>query len=301
MIYQHPLAYLLGVEGGALLRGWAGDYDKEFVEARLAEVKRLLANDSLVNHPGVMVGRGDTQAAYRQWSSTYDDGRNSLYDYDEPVVYEILDALPKGTILDAACGTGRYAEHAIAYGHRVIGVDSSPDMLGRARARVAEAEFRLGDLHELPLADNAVDIVVCGLALTHVAQLGPVIAEFARVLRPGGHVVIADVHHDLVLAGSVPVARGPGDEPGLSATYRHTTGAYIRAALPVGLQVRRCEETLVMPSRPPVPATPDAAVGDWADWPWSLMEMLPAATLAAFAGPEGWPQIIVWHFQLAES
>lgn len=39
MIYQHPLAYLLGVEGVALLRGWAGDYDKDFVVAHLAEVR----------------------------------------------------------------------------------------------------------------------------------------------------------------------------------------------------------------------------------------------------------------------
>ena len=58
MIYQHPLAYLLGIEGVALLRGWAGDYDKDFVVAHLAEVRQLLANDSLLTHPGKMVDRG---------------------------------------------------------------------------------------------------------------------------------------------------------------------------------------------------------------------------------------------------
>ena len=42
VIYQHPLAYLLGIEGLALLRAWAGDYDEAFVTARLAEVRRLL-------------------------------------------------------------------------------------------------------------------------------------------------------------------------------------------------------------------------------------------------------------------
>ena len=42
MIYQHPLAYLLGIEGVALLRAWAGDHDREFVHARLADVRRLL-------------------------------------------------------------------------------------------------------------------------------------------------------------------------------------------------------------------------------------------------------------------
>jgi SAM-dependent methyltransferase len=149
-------------------------------------VRRLLANDSLVNHAGVMVGRGDTLTGYRQWSATYDDGRNNLCDYDEPCVYEILDALPKGTVLDAACGTGRYAEHAVAQGHQVIGADSSPDMLDRARARVAEAQFRVGDLRQLPLADDAVDIVVCGLALTHVPKLGRT-PHAATASHPGRH------------------------------------------------------------------------------------------------------------------
>jgi len=72
-MYQHPLAYLLGVEGVALLRGWAGEFDKEFVGARLDEIRRLLANDSLVNHPGVAVARNDAVTGYRQWSATYDD------------------------------------------------------------------------------------------------------------------------------------------------------------------------------------------------------------------------------------
>jgi len=80
MIYQHPLAYLLGLEGIALLRGWAGDFDKEFVEARLAEVRRLLAADALANHDGVMVERGDTVTGYRRWAATYDEPRTITKD-----------------------------------------------------------------------------------------------------------------------------------------------------------------------------------------------------------------------------
>ena len=47
MIYQDPLAYLLGLEGIALLDGWAGDHDRAFTEARLAEVRRLLDDEQL--------------------------------------------------------------------------------------------------------------------------------------------------------------------------------------------------------------------------------------------------------------
>ena len=165
MIYQHPLAYLLGLEGTALLRAWAGDYDREFVEARLSEIRRLIDDPTLADHDGVLVRRGDTLTAYRRWSATYDEPRNSLFDSDEPTMHAILETLPIGTALDAACGTGRYAAYLAAQGHSVLGVDSSPDMLGRARVRVPEATFTHGDLHQLPLADGAVDIVVCALAL----------------------------------------------------------------------------------------------------------------------------------------
>lgn len=81
MIHQHPLAYLLGLEGIALLRAWAGEYDKAF-EARLAEIRRLLDSEALVSHSGVMVNRGDTVTGYRQWSATYDEPRNTLFDFE---------------------------------------------------------------------------------------------------------------------------------------------------------------------------------------------------------------------------
>jgi SAM-dependent methyltransferase len=105
---------------------------------------------------------------YRQWSATYDEPRNGLFDVEEPIMHEILDALAAGNALDAACGTGRYAGYLAARGHQVVGVDSSPEMLDRARARVPQGEFLLGDLHQLPLPDDAVDLVVSGLALAHV-------------------------------------------------------------------------------------------------------------------------------------
>jgi SAM-dependent methyltransferase len=146
MIYQHPLAYLLGLEGIGLLRAWAGEYDRAFVQARLAQVRQLLDNEALVSHGGVMVNRGDTVMGYRQWSATYDEPRNGLFDVEveQPIMHEILDALAAGNALDAACGTGRYAGYLVVRRHQVVGVDSSPEMLDRARARVPQGEFRLG-------------------------------------------------------------------------------------------------------------------------------------------------------------
>ncbi len=291
MTYQHPLAYLLGLEGHALLRGWAGDYDRAFVEERLAEIVALLANDALTGHPGVNVGRGTTQGGYETWAPSYDEP-NGLFDMDEPVVYGIVEGLPVGDALDAACGTGRFATHLLERGHRVIGVDSSSHMLDIARAKLPDADLRVGELQAMPVDDAAVDLVMCGLALIHVPDLAPVMDEFARVLRPGGHVVVSDVHHQLVLLGSVAHATGPNGEPGLTPTFRHSAGDFVRAALAAGLEIRRCEELRTVPTTPPKPAHAEAEPGQWADWPWTLMAMVPAAARATAGG-----EVIVWDLQ----
>jgi SAM-dependent methyltransferase len=298
VIYEHPLAYLLGLEGVALLRGFIGEYDRDFVEARIAEVRDLLADESLADAAAV-VERVGTVDGYRTWSATYDEGHNTAFDYDEPVVKEIVDAIPPGVAVDAACGTGRLSELLAARGHQVIGVDSSPDMLARAGARVPSGEFRPGDVRGLPVADAAADLMVCALALTHVPDLRLVFAEFARVLRPGGHLVISDMHPERILRGSIPTLRGADGRPGRLPAHRHLVGDYLRAALDAGLQLRRCEEPTLKPDSPvpPVPAAPrPPELGPWEVWPWSLAAAVPEAARAADAGV---PVEIIWHFQAA--
>jgi SAM-dependent methyltransferase len=298
VIYQHPLAYLLGLEGIALLRAWGGDFDEAFVEARLAEVRALLGDERLASHPGVHVWTGDVEAGYRQWAGTYDEPRNSLFDIDEPVMHEILDTLPTGRAVDAACGTGRYSAYLAGLGHVVVGVDNSADMLAVARARLPHSGFLAGSLDNLPVPDCSADLIVCALALAHMPELEVVMAEFARVLRPGGHLVISDAHHELIFRGSVVKALTATGEPGLAATYRHTPGEFLRAALPAGFQVRRCEEPRgsrahdePAPSRT---AVADVPLGTWHDWPWSLLSAIPDAVRAAWATPS----VIVWDLEL---
>ncbi|WP_142095683.1 class I SAM-dependent methyltransferase [Pseudonocardia cypriaca] len=290
MIYEHPLAYLIGLEGVALLRGFIGEYDRDFVEARIAEVRELLADESLAD-AAVAVERVGTVDGYRVWSATYDDGRNSAFDFDEPVVEEIVDALPAGVAVDAACGTGRFSALLAARGHRVIGVDSSPDMLARARENVPAGEFRSGDLGALPVEDASADLVTCGLALAHVPDLRPAFAEFARVLRPGGHLVISDMHPERIARGAIPTLRDADGRPGRLPGHRHLVGDYLRAALAVGLELRRCEEPVLEPA----PAAPPATeLGPWDVWPWSLAAVVPEAARAADAGI---PVEIIWHFR----
>ncbi|WP_173123912.1 class I SAM-dependent methyltransferase [Kibdelosporangium persicum] len=285
MIYEHPLAYVLGLEGVALLQGFIGEHDREFVDARLAEIRELLADERLTQP--VEVTQVSTVDGYRTWSARYDEPDNAAFAVDIPIVTGILDDLPVGVALDAACGTGRYAELLAERGHRVIGVDSSPDMLALARKRLPGSDFRQGDLHSLPVGEE-VDVITCGLALTHNRDLGPIFAEFARVLKPGGHLVIADIHPDGVLRGSIPTVRGPNNEPARLVTYRHSIGDYLRAALQAGLVLRRCDE----PRATGGPQPKGTEIGPWDVWPWSLAALVPEAAHAA-AGP----QLVVWHFQ----
>src|SRR4051812_36918527 len=130
--YQQPLAYLLGLEGVALLRSFGGEYDRDFCEARIEEIRRLLSTPQLAAE-GVEAARVSTVDGYRVWSETYDQPGNGLYPAEEPFVHEILGDLPPGVALDVACGTGRHAEYLAGRGHRVVGVDSSPEMLDHAR------------------------------------------------------------------------------------------------------------------------------------------------------------------------
>ncbi len=296
MIYQDPLAYLLGLEGIALLDGWAGDHDRAFTDARLAEIRRLLDDEKLRDR-GVFAERVSTVLVYQQQVAGYDaEAGGGLFATDEPIVAEYLSDRKPGVALDAACGTGRFAEFLARSGHRVIGVDSSPDMLAYAQLRVPDGDFRVGELDRLPLPDDSVDVIVCALALEHVPRLEPVLAEFARVLRPGGDLIISDVHHELITRGSVMSARGPAGEAWIATTSRHKLGDYLRPALSLGFQVKRCEEPDAAPPDGTLPE-PATDIGDWQDWPWSLMDYLPSAHQAAGRKPS----LVIWHFQLPAS
>jgi ubiquinone/menaquinone biosynthesis C-methylase UbiE len=300
VIYQHPLAYLVGIEGLALLRSWSDDVDEEFVRARLAEVRDLLADEMLRSHPGVRIEEGAASDAYRQWAPAYDDPTNDLLHLDLPAIDAILDGLPSGTAVDAACGTGRLARRLIGRGHRVLGIDASLDMLHQARRNVPGVPFALGDLHGLPLADGSVDLVTNALALTHVADLAGVFTEFARVLRPGGVAIVSDVHPDLAFLGSTVKAEGPSGEPRLVPCHGRSVADYLRAALSAGFRVRGYSEHTPPDQRPradKAPATPAAPeIGPWRAWPWSLLAWAPEAARAAWDVPS----LFVWHLELDE-
>ncbi len=292
-IFWHPLAYLLGLEGVALMRGVAGEHDEAFVSARIAEVRELLAQPSRWGE-GVTLPPLTAAEAYDAWAPSYDEP-NSLFEYEEGVIGPILDALAPGVAVDAACGTGRHARALARAGHEVHGFDASPGMLDVARRHLPTTDLQVADVTALPMPDDSADLMVNTLALAHVQELGPVFAEAARVLRPGGHLVISDTRSLFVGSPRYPLVKQTLDgRVGYLPTWQHGVGEYLRAALAHGFEALACEE----PEREPLDADdwdpPEAPDPGEPPNPWSLMAFAPQATWATYLGT---PALLVWHFR----
>ena len=260
---------LLGTEGLALLRLAATD-DAAGRAARGAEIRDLVARYDAELATALGTPEYDLAEGYRLWSQTY-DAPLRLFPVEEPAVRGLLAGLSPGRVLDAACGTGRHSLWLAAQGHTVVGIDASPDMLAKARAKLPDARFEQGELTALPLPDASVDAALCALALVHLPDLRPALSELARVVRPGGRIVISDVHPFLVALGWQAQFRTAEGGAGFVRLNRHLPSDYVQAATAAGLAVRGMAE-------PPLP--PDSAV-TVAQGP------LPEANAIAWAGLPG--------------
>ncbi|MEL6844629.1 MAG: arsenite methyltransferase, partial [Bacteroidota bacterium] len=111
-------------------------------------------------------------------------------------------------VLDLGSGAGNdcfVARHETGPEGKVMGVDFSPEMIQRARQNASQMgyhnmEFREGDIENLPIEDNSIDVIVSNCVLNLVPDKVQVFQEIHRVLKPGGHFSISDI----VLEGELP-------------------------------------------------------------------------------------------------
>jgi 2-polyprenyl-6-hydroxyphenyl methylase/3-demethylubiquinone-9 3-methyltransferase len=112
---------------------------------------------------------------------------------------------PDAVLVDLGCGAGLLAPHLAGKGYRHVGVDLTRSALEQAAAHGVGAVR--GDASRVPLADGCADVVVAGEILEHVPDWRVTVAEAARLLRPGGLLVL-DTLNDTALSRLVAVRLG---------------------------------------------------------------------------------------------
>lgn len=113
---------------------------------------------------------------------------------DDRTLVDAWAAGRRGPLLDAGCGPGHWAASLARQGHRVTGIDAVPEFVEHARRTYGseDVDFRVGSLDALPIADGSVDGVLSWYSVIHhdPARIGVPLAEFRRVLCPGGGLLL---------------------------------------------------------------------------------------------------------------
>lgn len=182
-----------------------------------------------------------TREGYAHWALSYDQETNALIVLEEVHVDPLLAQIPFTRVLDVGCGTGRYALKLARRGASVTALDQSPEMLTVARQAAQQEglsiDFRLSSLEDgLPLEAHQFDLLVCALMLCHVHDLVHAAQEFARVLHPGGYLLITDFHPDSVSYGWRTGFRQTGVRYRLP-NMPHTRNDYLEALKTNGLKI----------------------------------------------------------------
>ncbi|MFC7225950.1 class I SAM-dependent methyltransferase [Salinirubellus salinus] len=143
-------------------------------------------------------GSHEAHEVYDETASAYAAGNPSAdarAAYEWPAVREVLPDVDGRRVLDAGTGTGHYAAWLAERGADVVGLDASAGMLREAHERTDGPAFVHGDLRApLPFPDATFDLVCSQLTLDHVEDWDAPFAEFARVCRPGGTLVVSVDH-----------------------------------------------------------------------------------------------------------
>ena len=140
--------------------------------------------------------RSRARAYFSSVAGQWDIVRRNLFGDRAPLVAMLGLLDPATAVADLGCGTGQLAETLAPFVAHVTAVDASAEMLAAARERLGAAsnvEVRQGDLEALPLDTASVDAAILSLVLHYVAEPARALGEAARVLRPGGRLVIIDM------------------------------------------------------------------------------------------------------------
>jgi malonyl-CoA O-methyltransferase len=134
---------------------------------------------------------------YRLWADTWDATPSPIVAVEERALLPWIAALRPRRVVDVGCGTGRWTARLNA-----LGVDASPAMLAVAgRKRGLRGRLAVADATALPMATACCDVVLCALTLGHIRDRAAALRELARILEPGGMLIVTDFHPSAAAQG----------------------------------------------------------------------------------------------------
>lgn len=218
-----------------------------------------------------------------------DFGRRYVLD---PVMLPRAVARSPRKALDVGCGEGRFCRMLKSHGVDVVGIDPTPAMIAAARTRDVDGTYLEAPAERLPFRDGAFDLVVSYLSLIDIPDVEAAVPEMARVLRPGGTLLIANLtSFNTACADTGWIKDGGGrrlyypidnylqehamwiDYRGIRVINHHRPlSTYLRALLGAGLALTHFDEP------EPAPDAPASRASSYARVPWFLvMEWLKPA------------------------
>jgi ubiquinone/menaquinone biosynthesis C-methylase UbiE len=125
---------------------------------------------------------------YRLWAESYDSEANPMLSLEERISMPLLPRLKGLNVLDLGCGTGRWLNLLKGAGAaNLVGVDLSPEMLNRAKAKLSdEATLICADYADAPIPKASVDVVFSNFVLSYIDEPKRFLHFVRKVLKPGG-------------------------------------------------------------------------------------------------------------------
>jgi len=139
----------------------------------------------------------DIQAAYTDWSATYDLDRNLTRDLDHSITQDTLASLHCKSILEIGCGTGKNTALLARIGEHVLALDFSAGMIEKAKTKLLfdNVTFVIADItRPWAIESQSIDLITCNLVLEHIQNLPFIFTEASRVLARSGRFFISELH-----------------------------------------------------------------------------------------------------------
>jgi malonyl-CoA O-methyltransferase len=141
--------------------------------------------------------RVSAREGYGLWADSWDSTYSPIVALEHRTLLPWIERTNARRAIDVGCGTGRWTGRLGA-----IGLDASREMLERAREKPGlHGRLAVADATALPIADGTADLVLCALTLGHIRDHGAAMREFARILSPGGTLLLTDFHPAAAAAG----------------------------------------------------------------------------------------------------